>query len=377
MSIYIPSNSGNYVTQDQLSNYLSKSVATSSYIKQDIGVFNNCSGGLLGITNQIQFSGSGSNHIAFNNYAAGRLNIGGLVDNISSAETNSSLITCSSFNSKNMGLILVKNGVSTQGIVNTGNNLNFISDQVNPTIDFRRNVPMYSNIQNLTGGVSYFSVNQNLVSMTGSLNCGQSGAFKGLLVKDNVEIGMSGSFGGLVVKGNMETNGNINMLGNTLTLYSNINSFANIVTTGDLSCNLLTSYYGVNSTGLGLPLMVSNANLSGLTSNQTILTYTVPNTFTNAEFLITGNVDMTAYTSGTMSLDISWTKPSGGTQSGGITGIVPGFSSSTGLISSVRQLCIFPFNIRAKGNTNITLSTNGLTTGTYDASVKIYLVSTT
>jgi hypothetical protein len=86
---------------------------------------------------------------------------------------------------------------------------------------------------------------------------------------------------------------------------------------------------------------------------------------------------MTAWTSGNMVMPIAYTRPSGVTTTGNQVGMIFGVSGSTSAIASVNQWNGFMITIRAKNATNVVFSTTALTTGTYDISVKVFLIGTT
>lgn len=187
------------------------------------------------------------------------------------------------------------------------------------------------------------------------------------------------SNGGLVTgAGGITCNGPVSISGtNQLTIGGTINGTSNnLAVAGGLTiANTISQYNSLNVVGNGIPVCVASASLRGLTTNQTILSYTVPSGVTTVSIEIKGNMEVTSYTSGTISLNLTFTKAGSGTSVGpaGIVGSVPGLSAGpTNNLSSLSMLVVAPTMIQTLPGSTVTISTTGTYVLGYNSTILMY-----
>jgi len=119
---------------------------------------------------------------------------------------------------------------------------------------------------------------------------------------------------------------------------------------------LITTYGNVTTAGWGVPAVYANARLTAQTAAvASIATYTVG--ASDGSFLVSGNVLVTAYTSGNFTLQGAYTNEAGTAISAAINGhFTSGYTTTISGAGSVEMQLM---QIRAKAGTTITLKTVG------------------
>ncbi|HYT44093.1 MAG TPA: right-handed parallel beta-helix repeat-containing protein, partial [Methylomirabilota bacterium] len=121
----------------------------------------------------------------------------------------------------------------------------------------------------------------------------------------------------------------------------------------------ITKYNGITTAGFGVPAIVGEGDLTGQTGTvASVAAYTVG--AANGVFKVGGDLDVTAFTSGTINLQVTYTDWNSGAQ--------------TITIDSVALLADTPGNevtIMAKASTSITIKTTGTFTATYNVAATI------
>ena len=177
--------------------------------------------------------------------------------------------------------------------------------------------------------------------------------------------------------------GTTTILGNALNLNNsgsgttNIGTSTGAVNIGNATSNttisgLFKSYNNITTAGLGIPIIVANNYLTAQTSVQTAVTYVVPSTET--EYQININLDITAFTSGSIGVNVAYTT----INSSSINSPIPIWTGS-GWVSTINSttsgnLCS-TVSIRAKASSTIFIGTVGTFSATYTFSARLVQIA--
>lgn len=132
--------------------------------------------------------------------------------------------------------------------------------------------------------------------------------------------------------------------------------------------NTFVEAAGIDTAGLGVPsIYAENTITAQTTSGTTITTYT---TGGGGNFEITAEYLITAYTSGSAEIQVSWTDEGGTARTAtlllaDLSGTTATGAAATGPFSAI------PYRLRSSANNAITIKTAGTFSATYDASATI------
>jgi len=172
-----------------------------------------------------------------------------------------------------------------------------------------------------------------------------------------IQVGASKDLELTVPSGNIvfPTNDTVNDFGNSTHRFRDLYLNRNLIMD-----NIISKYNGITTAGFGVPIIVAEGDSIGNTGTITsVCAYTVG--ASNGVFKVGGDIDVTAFTSGAINLQVTYTDWNSGAQT--IT-----------IDISALAVADTPGNevtIMAKASTSITIKTTGTFTATYNVAATI------
>ncbi len=153
------------------------------------------------------------------------------------------------------------------------------------------------------------------------------------------------------------------------------------IASGSSNPGFLRAYSDNFTTLTGELIPVVKGRVTGQTVGQTVIAaWTTPSQVdgsaqTDADYEITGNILVTAFTSGTVNLAVSYTDENSAVHSNDILAFISAAGTVTTGGNTAGAFKMLTVTIRAKASTTITVSTAGTFTATYNADASIRQVS--